>query len=95
MDLKEFKHVDVFPTRIHVAENFLDKEEFEKVKEWKYPILENAASNFYYDKAKSTKYKQFCIQNSFWLDDYAAFKIIKKLQGNSSWKDWKTNYRHD
>ena len=33
MDLKEFKHVDVFPTRIHVAENFLYKEEFEKVKE--------------------------------------------------------------
>ena len=74
--------------------NFSKKSvEFEKVKEWKYPILDKAASNFYYDKAESTKYKRFCIQNSFWLDDYAAFKIIKKLQGNSSWKDWKTNYR--
>ena len=33
MDLKEFKHVDIFPTRIHVAENFLDKEEFDKLKD--------------------------------------------------------------
>ena len=74
--------------------NFSEKSvEFEKVIEWKYPILEKAATNFYHDKAESTMYKRFCIQNSFWLDDYAAFKIIKKLQGNSSWKDWKTNFR--
>ena len=36
--------------------NFSKKSvEFEKVKEWKYPILDKAASNFFYDKAESTK----------------------------------------
>ena len=31
MDLKEFESIDIFPTRIHVAKNFLDKEEFDKL----------------------------------------------------------------
>ena len=32
MDYKIFEQLDVFPTRIHVARDFLDKEEFQKMK---------------------------------------------------------------
>ena len=32
MHLKTFLHHDVFPTRIHVAQDFLEEEEFEKIK---------------------------------------------------------------
>ena len=32
MHLKTFLHNDVFPTRIHVAQDFLEEEEFKKIK---------------------------------------------------------------
>ena len=32
MHLKTFLHNDIFPTRIHVAQDFLEEEEFEKIK---------------------------------------------------------------
>ena len=68
--------------------------DFESVKKWKYPILEKAANNFYNTARKNDLgYQQFCQENSFWLDDYAVFKLIKNLHSNSSWKDWNPSYR--
>ena len=32
MPLKTFIHKDLFPTRIHVAQDFLEEEEFEEIK---------------------------------------------------------------
>ena len=73
------------------TENRVD---FENVKKWKYPILEKAANNFYNAATKNDLgYQQFCQENSFWLDDYAVFKLIKNLHNNGPWKDWNPTFR--
>ena len=73
------------------SENRVD---FENVKKWKYSILEKAAINFYNTATKNDLgYQQFCQENSFWLDNYAVFKLIKNLHNNGPWRDWNPTFR--
>ena len=55
--------------------------DYNKVKNWKYPILKKAASNFQLKKdQKFSDYKDFCNKQKFWLNDYAVFMVIKEIQ---------------
>lgn len=38
-------------------------------------------------------YKDFCKQNSFWLEDYALFSAIKKHNGLKEWSEWEKDLR--
>ncbi len=65
------------------------KIEFEKLIKWKMPILHRAASNFIErDDRESQKFEKFCSENSFWLEDYALFMVLKEINNNQSWIYW-------
>jgi len=69
--------------------------EFEKLKTWKYSILKKAATNFLCnDKKDLEKYNQFCSAQDFWLNDYALFMVIKKIQNKKDWSRWETKYKN-
>lgn len=54
--------------------------EFEKVKKWKMPLLELAASNFLKSASCEEKnnYLQFCSAHTYWLEDYVFYTSIKE-----------------
>jgi len=43
--------------------------------------------------AVSEEFEKFCLDNSFWLDDYAAFKVLKDMNSMKSWEEWEEKYR--
>jgi len=42
---------------------------------------------------KAHEYKEFCSENSFWLDDYSLFISAKRYFGNVDWSKWPKDLR--
>jgi 4-alpha-glucanotransferase len=40
------------------------------------------------------KFDKFVEANLYWLEDYAAYKVLKHLNGNSTWEEWNDDYRN-
>jgi 4-alpha-glucanotransferase len=57
-------------------------------------FLEKAYKNSATSKELSEAgYKKFCMNNTFWLDDFAIFKIIKKMFSGRCWNNWPKDLR--
>ncbi len=39
-------------------------------------------------------YEAFLEQNKGWLNDYALFMVLKNLENNKEWKDWKNEWKY-
>ncbi len=52
-----------------------------------FKILKRAFQNFK-AKKKSSGFKEFCENNSSWLNDYSLFMAIKEKQNGASWNFW-------
>ncbi|MCM8773965.1 MAG: 4-alpha-glucanotransferase [Candidatus Omnitrophica bacterium] len=61
--------------------------DYSKVIPYKEKILINSYLCFKKLKSKQ-EYEEFCGNNSFWLDDYVLFVIIKKIMGGKIWSEW-------
>lgn len=48
----------------------------------------------YSPKKSSHAFQQFVRQNSFWIKDYALFKVIKETNGGKSWEEWEPALRN-
>ena len=65
------------------------KVDFEKLTKWKMPILLKAVSAFLKSgEIEFQKFEKFCSKNSFWLEDYAVFMVLKEINKNRSWANW-------
>ena len=42
----------------------------------------------------SGDYESFCEKAYFWLEDYAAYKVIKDAQEQKNWENWDEKYRN-
>lgn len=60
--------------------------DFGGVYEWKGKIIPLAAKAF--DIEANEAYAKFYRENSWWLDDYAAYRAIKADQGQKPWYEW-------
>lgn len=59
---------------------------------YRFHILRKA---FFNSKDKLQKeIDKYIKENSFWVKDYAAFMVIKGLNGNKGFLDWKEEYKH-
>lgn len=67
-----------------------DKVDFGKMIEYKLPLLRKAFENFRQtdDEIIAQEFREFCRENSYWLDDYALFRAIKFSRNQVSWQDW-------
>ena len=52
-------------------------------------LLKKAFARFTPDE----DYRAFCIQNGWWLDDYALFMAIKEATGEVAWNEWEPALR--
>ncbi len=49
-------------------------------------ILQRAFNNF--SKIDKSKFEEFEVKNSYWLEDYALFESIKRKYDNKAWFQW-------
>jgi 4-alpha-glucanotransferase len=70
----------------------LDKIDFGTALEFNERILDCAYGNFKSGRDREA-YERFCVEASYWLDDFALFKALKSHFGNSSWSDWPAEIR--
>ncbi len=66
---------------------------FEKVIRFKTGIIEMVCRNFEKNASTNMKiaFEKFCIDNTYWLDDYAKYCALKKQNEGKAWIAWKSN----
>src|SRR5690606_1507169 len=69
-------------------ESSLYRTDFEKVAEWKYPVLKKAFVNFRHSNHYKNEYEEFLNKHQWWLYDYALFMAAKKHFSNKKWTEW-------
>ncbi len=64
--------------------------EFQKIEEWKYPVLRKAFEVFQLQPPEKlqSEYHIFQNANAWWLDDYSFFMATKIHFGNIIWMEW-------
>jgi len=70
--------------------------DFDAAVQIKRPLLEQAAHRFS-DQARGEvrdRFDAFCRDNSYWLDDYASFSVLRNLFAGSSWSSWPSEFIH-
>ena len=68
------------------------KVEFERVEEWKMPVLREAFAGFQKNFERfSNEYHSFMQHHSWWLDDYALFRSLKTKFEGTVWNTWEKN----
>jgi 4-alpha-glucanotransferase len=72
-----------------------DRVDFGPVINWKLTLLDRAYHRFTKSAPSEMHqaYKDFCIRNQEWLDDFALFMAIKESQNGVSWDNWPTDLR--
>jgi 4-alpha-glucanotransferase len=45
------------------------------------------------EKKREPAFESFCREQSFWLRDFALFKVLKESFHNTGWEDWPEGYR--
>ena len=64
--------------------------DFDAVVAQKLPLLEEAARNFL-DRPpheQQARFEQFCRDKASWLDDYAAFVVLRREHAYTLWSEW-------
>ncbi len=69
-----------------------DRVDFGQAIEYKDHILEEAYLTFQ-TRHDRNEYDLFCSQNSYWLDDFAAFAALKNFFDGISWDQWPVDIR--
>jgi 4-alpha-glucanotransferase len=64
--------------------------DFDTVIEQKLPLLRQAAASFLatHTPQQWLRFQSFCNGNAAWLDDYAAFVVLRAKHGNALWTEW-------
>ena len=69
---------------------------YRQVKELKQRILEKAFLNFsaHADEKRQSEFRRFCEEESFWLRDYALFRVlIEQNKGSAAWDQWQPQHQ--
>ncbi|MFQ6035639.1 MAG: 4-alpha-glucanotransferase [Sedimentisphaerales bacterium] len=66
--------------------------DYTRVAAYKKRLLQIAFRRFK-DAGEPPDFKLFCTQNSFWLDDFASFVVLRQHFGRRLWNDWPTAVR--
>ncbi len=65
-----------------------DKVEFDKVINYKLPLLKKAASEFLKRDGNNERYKDFLEKEKYWLEDYALFMVLYEKYADARWDLW-------
>jgi 4-alpha-glucanotransferase len=62
--------------------------DYETVTEYKGMVLRKAYDRYLESGRESYEFERFCIENAYWLDDYALFVALKDHFNGAAWSDW-------
>jgi len=63
--------------------------DFEAVKTAKLPLLRQAAQNFLEGRdGERARFEDFKRENSWWLEDFVLFQVIREMHRGASWSAW-------
>ncbi len=65
--------------------------DFAAVRAFKVPLLEKAFHRF--EGSKPEGFEVFCREQSWWLEDYALFSVLKKVNDDKPWSEWPEKQR--
>jgi 4-alpha-glucanotransferase len=70
--------------------------DFDEVSRTKLPLLEEAARNFlaHHDDHQWWRFEQYCTQQRGWLNDYAAYSVLRRSFDFKLWTEWPAEYAH-
>jgi 4-alpha-glucanotransferase len=70
--------------------------DFEQVARIKQPLLEEAASHFlvHHSAEQWARFEQYCEQQRAWLNDYAAYVVLRRSFDYKLWTEWPAEYVH-
>jgi 4-alpha-glucanotransferase len=73
--------------QLSVPENCVD---FDCVHAQKLPLLREAARNFLQSAQGEARarYDAFCVENEWWVEDYALFAVLREHYGDHPWNSW-------
>ncbi|MGQ9618533.1 MAG: 4-alpha-glucanotransferase [Candidatus Aminicenantia bacterium] len=78
---------------LEISENFPFKRvDYEKVSSFKIKILERAYERFKEKKKEMDEFEEFCERENYWLEDYALFRVLKKLNKYRAWNEWEEEF---
>ncbi len=63
--------------------------DYGKLYENRLPLLKLAFNRF----SPTADFEAFCVQNAFWLDEYALFMALKNANGDRAWETWDQKLR--
>ncbi len=69
-----------------------DHVDFNRVIEWKLPLLNKAYEGFVSSGADREAYGRFCGKHARWLDDFALFMALKQQHNLVMWTQWGPKY---
>ena len=69
-----------------------DHVDFNRVTEWKVPLLSKAHEGFVRSGAYRAAYEEFCDKHARWLDDFALFMALKQQHKLVMWTLWEPKY---
>jgi 4-alpha-glucanotransferase len=71
-----------------------DSVSYDIVLSYKNRLLSTAYLQFRESKNQSPGFDTFCLNNSWWLDDYALFVALNRHFGGMIWSEWPVDIRH-
>jgi len=83
IDISEFQQVIKVPEKLKNS----DKVDYKNLELNKIQILKKIAYKEI-NSGKNTEFEFFCVQNSFWLEDYALFSVLKELNKNKAFSEF-------
>jgi len=69
-----------------------DHVDFQRVIEWKMPLLSKAYEGFVSSGAERDAYDEFCKKHASWLDEFALFMALKQKHKLVMWTQWEPKY---
>ena len=69
-----------------------DHVDFNRVIEWKLPLLSKAYEGLVNSGVDRSAYDDFCKRHAWWLDDFALFMALKQRHKFVMWTQWEAKY---
>ena len=69
-----------------------DHVDFNRVIDWKLPLMGKAYEGFVRSGGDRTAYDDFCARHAWWLEDFALFMALKERHQSVMWTLWEPKY---
>ncbi len=81
-------------TRLAELPQHTSRVDFNEVTRTKQPLLEEAARQFlaHHSAQQWARFEAYCVRQQAWLDDYAAYVVLRRRFGYGLWTEWPAEY---